>query len=405
MQDHAQNDVEARRIGAELFRQPGAADVRLQVYGQGKTRLLENVLHRYDQLDWHSAPLDPFLKTLRQCVAPDMDLDLVGAGLRNNEGLTHIHRRTDAMDIYFVSNLQYAPVNASAGFRVTSGQPYRWNPGTGERQPILSYARDEQYTRVRLSMEPFESRFIVFENTGETRELPHVVRSDFAGIVDANHEGFTALAGHNGPHAYQFFDGETIHSGSEAVKDLPAVYEVNGAWKVKFVGEGAPRDEFQWLSLRSWTDDDRLRHFSGTAHYAIVFDLPEEYCSPDTPLRLSLGVVGNIAEIRLNGKDVGVHWMNGQRFEVDGIAQPGRNTLIIEVTNTLINRVSGLDVFPEVPKDLQDYFGTGIARSNAEADKLRGFGPLPRSGLLGPVRITPFRQVRVAAPASNALSR
>jgi len=334
-----------------------------------------------------------------------MDIDLVEAGLRNNEGLTHIHRRSAAMDIYFVANLQYAPVHTTVGFRVTSGQPYRWDPGTGERQPILSYSREGQYTRFHLSMEPFESRFIVFENTGAAGERPHVMRSDFAEILNANQEGFAALAEHNGSHAYQYFDGEAIHSGSAAIQDLPAVYEVNGVWKVRFAGDAAPQDEFQWPGLISWTDDDQLRHFSGTARYAIAFNLPEEYCSPDTHLRLSLGVVGNVAAIRLNGKTVGVHWMNGQRFDLNGVAQPGSNTLELEVTNTLINRVSGLEAFPEVPEDLQAYFGTGIEPSTAEADKLRGFEPLPRSGLLGPVRITPFRQVRVSIPTGNTLSR
>jgi len=112
-------------------------------------------------------------------------------------------------------------------------------------------------------------------------------------------------------------------------------------------------------------------------------------------LRLSLGSVGSIAEIRLNGRDAGAHWMRGQDFEIRHLVRPGQNLLEIAVTNTLINRVAGLDAVPEVPPDLQPVFGNGLHESTPAAEALRGFEPLPPSGLLGPVRITPLKRVRI----------
>jgi len=109
-----------------------------------------------------------------------------------------------------------------------------------------------------------------------------------------------------------------------------------------------------------------------------------------------LGCVGAVAEISLNGQNLGVHWIRGQDFVLDGAAQPGRNILEVDVTNTLINRVSGLKSFPEVPIDLQPTFGKAIHESTPSADALLGFEPLPPSGLLGPVRITPLRLVRIS---------
>lgn len=396
MTDYAKNDAEVRRIGAELFRKPaGPDDTAPNGVGLGRTYCLASVMHRDDPLDWRSAPLDPFLKTLRECSPPDMDIDLVRAGLRNNEGLACIHRRTGAMDLYFVSNFQDSALSCNVGFRVSRGQPHFWNPYTGERRPLLAYARGDAYTRFDLNMQPFESRFIVFEETDNANERPRVTRSDFAEIVDARPDGFTALASHNGPHAFEFHDGTASHSGAVTVEGLPAVFRLNGTWDVQFAGEDAPPDKFRWTGLPSWTDVEQIRHFSGRARYVTEFALPEAYFAEGILLHLSVGDVGNVAEIRLNGEPVGVHWMRGQEFRVDGIARPGINTLEVEVTNTLINRVSGLDAFPDVPEELQSVFGTGIQETFPAAEKLFGFEPLPRSGLLGPVRITPFRKLSV----------
>ncbi|NLF59204.1 MAG: hypothetical protein GX580_16360, partial [Candidatus Hydrogenedens sp.] len=50
---------------------------------------------------------------------------------------------------------------------------------------------------------------------------------------------------------------------------------------------------------------------------------------------------------------------------------------------------------------LQPHFGTGIHKSFPAADRLLGFEPLPRSGLLGPVRILPVKEMRVRAEPEN----
>ena len=389
MKDHAARDAEVKRVSAELFDTPTAAGAP-RACGQGRTYSMDMVLHRVDALDWKSAPLDPFLKLLRQCAPPDMDIDLVGAGLRNNEGLGHIHRRCDAMDIYFLTNAQTAAIDWRVGLHAAQGQPYEWDPNTGERKPILAYSRDNGYTRFGVSLAPFASKFIVFE---QSADLPHVTRSDFAEITATEADGFSARAAHNGVHAYELDGGSGIRSGAEAVAGVPAVYEVTGKWTVQFAGEGAPSQAREWDSLLDWTTVEAVKHFSGKARYSIGFELPADYLGNGMHLQLSLGVVGNVGEIRLNGKVVGVHWMNGQVFSLDGVAETGKNTLEVDVTNVLINRVSGWTSFPEVPDDLKSIFGDGL--ENHAPDRLLGFEPLPRTGLLGPVRITPSKEVRV----------
>jgi hypothetical protein len=74
----------------------------------------------------------------------------------------------------------------------------------------------------------------------------------------------------------------------------------------------------------------------------------------------------------------------------------------VDVINTLINRVAGWKTVPELPGPLKQLYGHGIDDESPQARALFGFEPLPRSGLLGPVTITPLKRVRVDLSGSTA---
>jgi hypothetical protein len=148
--------------------------------------------------------------------------------------------------------------------------------------------------------------------------------------------------------------------------------------------------------LVSWTDSLETKHFSGTGVYTTTVNLPPGYVGEDTRLVLELGDVGNVAEVSLNGKSAGVIWMRGQTLDITSLAVEGDNQLEVRVTNTLINRVSGLKEFPPVPEELRERLGNGLHEDDAPAHELLGYTPLPRSGLLGPVEIRPYKRVTLA---------
>ena len=108
---------------------------------------------------------------------------------------------------------------------------------------------------------------------------------------------------------------------------------------------------------------------------------------------LDLGEIGNVADVKLNRQPIGVAWIRPYRLEGTRQVTKGTNLLEIMVTNTLINYISGLDDLPDVPTDLVPYYGhtapTYIDGAEAWKNKEKGFQPLPLSGLMGPVKITP----------------
>jgi len=166
---------------------------------------------------------------------------------------------------------------------------------------------------------------------------------------------------------------------------------LTGPWNVSFqVGRGAP-EKAVFGTLADWSthSDAGIKYFSGTGTYRLAFDATAEQAARRVVLQL--GKVGVIAQVTLNGKDLGVVWTDPWRTELTGALKTGRNELEIAVTNPWENRLIGdAGLSPE----------QRITRSNLQYEKgrrtLKGFqgyaseDALQPSGLMGPVRLEFF---------------
>lgn len=396
LEDHARRDEAVRSIAEEMFDRPAwrVNPTAPRDYGDGRTYHIRYVIDRSDVLERSASSLDPFLNVLRSHVKPDMGIDFVREGIRKNEGLCCIHRRSSDREIYFVANIQDRPVDTTVAFRVVGKSPWEWNPMDGSILPVHEYTELEDATGVRLGLAPYESTFIVFEGIGK----PHVEESTLVGILDVEGKAVRGLARRNGHHRLRLNDGR---AGGLQVAGIPATLRIDGTWLLNLADESAVT---RMPELRSWTENPETEHFSGTGRYALDFDLPPEYIADDLRLHLDLGVVGNVAKVELNGVRIGVVWMRGQVLDVTEAAKGGPNQLLVDVTNTLINRVSGLKELPDVPDQLQERYGRDPKRGTAPSARLLGYGPLPNSGLLGPVVIHPLKVVEfnLARPSNGS---
>ena len=79
---------------------------------------------------------------------------------------------------------------------------------------------------------------------------------------------------------------------------------------------------------------DVMPRFSGTIRYEGSFE-----AEAGEQLHLSLGEVGETAEVFLNGIHVGTRIVAPYEFDLTGLAQQGENKLTIDVTNTLVYRM------------------------------------------------------------------
>ena len=103
--------------------------------------------------------------------------------------------------------------------------------------------------------------------------------------------------------------------------------------------------------------------------------LPENLRDNDD-VYLDLGDVKNIAEIRLNGKNLGVVWTVPFRVEATEVLKPTGNDLEIEVVNLWPNRLIGDARLPEAKQ---------LTTTNVK--KFKPDSALLPSGLLGPVAL------------------
>jgi hypothetical protein len=95
-------------------------------------------------------------------------------------------------------------------------------------------------------------------------------------------------------------------------------------------------------------------------------------------LFLDLGVVKNIASVKLNGKSLGIVWTAPWRVEITSAVKPGTNLLEIEVVNLWPNRLIGDAALPAEQR---------LTRTNIP---FKSDAPLLSSGLLGPVTINQY---------------
>ena len=244
------------------------------------------------------------------------------------------HRKLKGGDIYFLDNRSNHDESIDATFRLTGMQPELWRAETGTSQSA-SFKIADGRTTVPLHLEPWGTAFVVFRKpASETSRV----------IPDAT-----------------------------AVK----VATINGPWDVAFQpGRGAPASvTMNELSDWSQNADPGVKYFSGIGTYTKTVQAPSEWFRKGSRLWLDLGDVKNLAEVTLNGKDLGQTWHAPYRLDVTSALKPGTNEITIKVANAWVNRMIG----DEQPGATKYTF--------ADVKPYKANSPLLPSGLLGPVAV------------------
>jgi len=310
--------------------------------------------------------LSPPAPALRQgqtlpSLYPDYDLTaslLVGMGVQEDFAATgpvrYGHRRTDDRDIYFVSNRTGDPIRADCRFRVGRGRPQLWDPLTGERRPLLRFERANGVTVIPMEFEAFQSFFVVFGGK----------------------------------------DGTPASKSNVDFPELRTVQEISGAWDVAFDPKWGGPERIAFDDLQDWTTrpEPGIRYYSGIATYRKTFNLARV---PGGRMYLDVGVVHDMARVKLNGRDLGVAWCAPWRVEVTSAIKAGENRLEIEIVNRWANRMIGdkqpADANARTVEAPPGFLGGKKIPAGRYTfctdDAYAPNSPLLPSGLLGPVRI------------------
>lgn len=337
LSDYPQCDLEVARLAAELwgptFRQPK---------GEHPLGLGRVVWNEATSLSPTAAPADPSVKTSstelygpfaavtnllgQMGVPPDFESD---------SPLRYTHRRVEGADVYFVANGSAKIIQARCTFRVAGKAPELWHPVAAEIRDLPEFAVQDGRTTVPLRFAPAESFFVVFRRP-------------------------VSPAASAGPNFHE----------------PQPVAESSGPWEVAFDPKwgGPAKTVFQTLTDWSRHPDAGVRFYSGLATYRQSFDRPSAVAHQR--LYLDLGAVRQLAQVRLNGRDLGAVWCAPWRVEITEAVLPQNNQLEITIANLWPNRLIG-DL--SLPPDQRYTFTTW--------NPFKTDSPLLESGLLGPVRL------------------
>jgi hypothetical protein len=174
------------------------------------------------------------------------------------------------------------------------------------------------------------------------------------------------------------------------VEALPAPLEIAGPWEVRFPANMDVPERITLGSLKSLTEypNEAVRYFSGTADYQRTFDLPADRLAKGKRLLLDLGRVEAMAEVFLNGKNLGVFWKAPFIIDITGTSKTGLNNLEVRVTGTWRNRLIGDTKYPNGFPAADNVGGHQQFKPYLGVDlKLRRDETPAPFGLIGPVQV------------------
>jgi hypothetical protein len=269
----------------------------------------------------------------RAGVGPDFEHDGNGETF-----LDWIHRSDDSKEIYFVVNRNDREESRTCTFRVSGRQPQIFDPMTGAVRDARAFVQSGKRTSLPLEFAPFGSIFVIFD-----KKIPDT---------------------HNGV-------------GRTNAEALAPATTIAGPWNVRFDPKWGGPASVQFPLLVDWTTrpEEGIKYYSGTATYSNTFQI---HAHPGQRVFLDLGDVKEVAEVRLNGKKVGIAWTRPYRVEITKAVHAGENKLEIDVVNLWPNRMIGDGLLPPEKR---------FTVSNISVYYEHRPQTLLPSGLLGPVTV------------------
>jgi hypothetical protein len=263
-----------------------------------------------------------------------------------------VHRKLDYADIYFLANTANHAVASQAIFRIQGLEGAWWDPITGK------VTKAEGGTHIALNLAPYESRVLVFSK-------------------------------------------DRVAATPAPAGAAPAPVDVSTGWALTFAGAPAVNLD----TLKSWTDLDGRKFYSGQGTYQRTVTVPPAMLKSGHPIYLTLGEgtavapaggrggsgmramfeppVHEAAVVSVNGKRAGAVWTAPFEVDLTGLLHAGDNQVSIVVANVALNEMAK-DPPPNyrvLYKDLIAKFGDRF-----QPQDMTNVQPV-ESGLLGPIRL------------------
>jgi hypothetical protein len=222
-----------------------------------------------------------FGKVQEKCgIRPYMSID------RPNVYVSQIRHQTEGKDIFFVCNSSSNErFTVKATFPLSKGQPWLWNPETGERHRYPVVAANV----LTIDLPPAGTQLIVFDTQGEGTDIP-------------------------------------AQPAEKAGKDL-------AGWNLRMTHVNGTTKERAIKTFFDLSAEEDTRSFAGYLVY-------EKQLEGDTASFnwLDLGKVYGVSEVTVNGENLGARWYGRHLYRIpEHLAKSDKKFISIKLTTTLGN--------------------------------------------------------------------
>ena len=272
-----------------------------------------------------------------------------------------------------------------------SGTPYLLDTWSGKITPIRNYSTSTAGTTVPVRIAAYDKVIIALAKPSAGLGAAPTLHATGgqAEVVARADSGVTVRADHNGSYTTPLSDGT---ERTFTVDDVATAQPLT-SWTLKAQTWGPGANEYTTIKtdrpdislsagedgrLPSWrqiTGPVDLSTSSGIGTYISSFDLPATWAGGDGAY-LALGDVLDSATVTVNGTAVTVNQSDRNRIDLGHTLHVGTNTLVVRVATTMFNAV----------------------RSTGDSNYQTP--PWQNTGLMGPVTLTPYRDV--VLPAASA---
>ena len=353
----------------------------------------------------------------------------------SKQSLRYIHRVIGGTELYFVANKNPQAEDAVCGFRVQGRRPELWWPDSGRIERAAIYNKGRGCTFLPIHFEPSGSVFVVFreEPRLESNRIVLVMRNGEVVMDVTDKEAGLAVMGPAPASAIELDRGQGgelraqlwqpgkyevlplggLNAARFEVAGIPEPLELTGPWDLSFPPNWGAPPRVTLDKLISWSEhpDTGVKYFSGTATYAKTFNFSTNSLAPNRRWYLDLGQVSVMAEVKVNGQDLGILWKPPFRVDITTALRPGDNSLEVKVVNLWINRLIGDEQLPEDsdrnpdgtlkswPQWVMEGKASPTGRYTFTSWRLwKKTDALVPSGLLGPVRIQAAQELTFSKP-------
>jgi hypothetical protein len=233
-------------------------------------------------------------------VPPSAETGLKIESARPGLELQSIHRKIGDTELYFVANLAWKDGTAVCTFPVEGKQPELWDPVWGSIRDLPEFEQANGSTRLTIDFAPAQSFFVVFRKRTSSQ--------------NEGHRNFPTLA---------------------------RLAVIDGSWNVHFDPSWGGPAAVVFDALEDWTarNEKGIRYYSGTALYKKTVQVNS--VAKGRRIYLDLGKLHHLAEVIMNGKNLGVVWTAPWQIEITDAIRVGDNQLEIACTNVWANRLIG----------------------------------------------------------------